>query len=298
MKLFLRSLPRLFKNASNDMKRHFSMTFSSVLSISIALLLSMFMIVVAVNVDYISSNVESQLVLQVSLSPILSEERTEQVGKDLQTIEGVDSVTYSSKEQELEQLIEENGEMFTQYEDSNPLYDIYAVHVAPHEDLDKISSLIRTLPGVADVSYGGSAISKLVSIFDSMRSIGYAAAAALMVLGVFLIRNTISMTISVREDEISIMRTVGAYNFFIVTPFILEGLFIGFYAALGPALLIGIGYTWLYSSLNLSLVSDMLGMYPPYSLLPGVIFYDFAGGLLLGAFGSWLAVRKYIRRVR
>lgn len=274
------------------------MTFSSILSISIALLVTMTMLVIAINVDHISTSVENQLTLQVSLKPILSEEQIEQVGNEILEIPGVESAVYSSREQELEKLIEENGAMFAQYEDSNPLYNIYQVTISELDTLENVSAQIEWIDGVAQVDYGGSRVIQLVHIFDSMRTIGWITAIGLMLLGVFLIRNTTAMAISVREDEISIMRTVGAYNFYIITPFILEGMFIGFFAALIPALLIGIGYPSLYYAFESALASSAFSLYPPQSFLPAILAADFGAGLILGALGSWMAARKYLRRTR
>lgn len=298
MNFFLRSLPRLIHNANTGMKRHFSMTLSSVLSISIALLLSMVMIVIALNVDSVSTSVENQMQLQVTLSPILSDEQIENIYTEIMKVPGVASAEYSSKDQELQKLIDENGEMFAQYEKANPLYNVYIVDIDTVDAMQEVSDGISAIQGVSEVDYGGSSILSLISVFETMRTIGYVMAIGLMILGVFLIRNTIEMTIGLREDEIFIMRTVGAYNFYILLPFILEGIFMGFFASLLPALIIGFGYPAFYSTINSGLMTDVFTLLAPSSFMPGLLTYDFATGLLLGALGAWSAVHRKIRRVR
>lgn len=298
MNFFLRSLPRLIHNANTGMKRHFSMTLSSVLSISIALLLSMVMIVIALNVDSVSTSVENQMQLQVTLSPILSDEQIENIYTEIMKVPGVASAEYSSKDQELQKLIDENGEMFAQYEKANPLYNVYIVDIDTVDAMQEVSDGISAIQGVSEVDYGGSSILSLISVFETMRTIGYVMAIGLMILGVFLIRNTIEMTIGLREDEIFIMRTVGAYNFYILLPFILEGIFMGFFASLLPALIIGFGYPAFYSTINSGLMTDVFTLLAPSCFMPGLLTYDFATGLLLGALGAWSAVHRKIRRVR
>ncbi|MEY8380945.1 permease-like cell division protein FtsX [Ileibacterium valens] len=298
MKLFFRSLPRLIKSANIDMKRHLSMTVSAILSVAIALLLSMAMFMVTINVSKMTQNIEGQLELQVSLSPGLSDDKKESLEKEIQSVSGVGSVTFSSKNQELDKLISENGEMFARYKDANPLYDIYLVEVNPLNTLEDVSDTISTMDGVVEVNYGGGAITRIIDVFSSARLGGLLITVGLMFLGVFLIRNTITMTISTREDEISIMRTVGAYNFYIQMPFILEGISIGFYGALIPTVLVSSVYSWLYYESGGKLVSDIFSMVPPWPMLGYVVAGVFAVGIILGMSGSWLAVRKQIRKVR
>lgn len=298
MILFFKSLPRLFKTANKDMKRHFSMTFSSILSISVALLLSLIMAVIALNVRDISLSIESQMKLQVSLAPSLSQEQTTEIVKQISTMPQVVSAEYSSKEEELDKLIEENGEMFLQYKDANPLYDVITVEVNPKDKLEDMSQKLGQVDGVVEVSYGGAAIQKLISVFDSMRRIGFALAGGLMVLSIFLIRNTIRMTILVRQDEISIMRTVGAYNFYIYMPFLFTGMAMGFWGAFIPSVLVDTAYVMMYKAFQGALVSEMFALQAPFPFLLWLNAAAFAAGLLSGAIGSLLAAGRLIRRTR
>lgn len=298
MKLFLVSLPRLIHNANTDMRRHFAMTFSSVISIAIALFLSMLMAAAALNLDRMAGSIEDQLQLQVAVSPGLDQSQKDELQKEIEAEEGVVSAEYSSRDQELEKLIEESGSTFAQYRESNPLYDVFVVTINPVDTLEQVSSQLETLDGVVSADYGGSTITTLVKVFTSIRIIGYAAVAALVLLGVFLIRNTVKMAIDMRQNEIGIMRTVGAYNFYISTPFIIEGMVMGFWGALIPAVLVDTAYVFFYQSFHGALVSELFTLYPPMPFLFWLTLADFALGLLLGAFGSWMAVRRSIRRVR
>lgn len=102
------------------------------------------------------------------------------------------------------------------------------------------------MDGVVNATYGGSAINTMISLFKNIRVWGSVFVGLMVFIAIFLIRNTIKMTILVRKDEIAIMRTVGAYNWYISFPFVLEGIFIGFWGALGPVLICIFGYTGLY----------------------------------------------------
>ena len=298
MQLFIVSLPRLIHNANMDMRRHFSMTLSSIISIAIALFLSMLMAVAALNLDRIAGSIEDQLQLQVAVSPGLDQEQIALLQREIENTDGVESVTFSTRDEELQKLIDESGSTFSQYRDSNPLYDVFIVTINPIDTLASVSADLAGLDGVVSADYGGSTITTLVKLFSSIRFIGYAAVAALVLLGVFLIRNTVRMAIEMRQNEISIMRTVGAYNFFISMPFIIEGMVMGFWGALIPAVLVDAGYILFYKAFHGALISAIFSLYPPVPFLLWLTAADLALGLILGAFGSRMAVRRSIRRVR
>ena len=300
MLLFFKSLPRLVRSANKDMHRHFSMTFSSIVSIGIALLMALFIFVIYMNVGGFTDQIESEFMIQVSLNPMLEEDEIDELSNSISSLASVKKVTYSSKEDELNALIKENGAMFKQYkgEDKNPLYNVLNVELKDNSKISAVTKKISKMDGVVEATYGGSAISTMVQLFKNIRIWGSVFVGLMVFIAVFLIRNTIKMTILVRKDEIAIMRTVGAYNWYISFPFVLEGIFIGFWGALGPILICVFGYTGLYHVMNGMFFSDMMSMLNPYPFILytalGILFM----GMIVGMFGSYLAVRKYLRWTR
>lgn len=300
MLLFFKSLPRLVRSANKDMHRHFSMTFSSIVSIGIALLMALFIFVIYMNVGGFTDQIESEFMIQVSLNPTLEEDEIDELSNSISSLASVKKVTYSSKEDELNALIKENGAMFKQYkgEDKNPLYNVLNVELKDNSKISAVTKKISKMDGVVEATYGVSAISTMVQLFKNIRIWGSVFVGLMVFIAVFLIRNTIKMTILVRKDEIAIMRTVGAYNWYISFPFVLEGIFIGFWGALGPILICVFGYTGLYHVMNGMFFSDMMSMLNPYPFILytalGILFM----GMIVGMFGSYLAVRKYLRWTR
>ncbi len=300
MLLFIKSLPRMVRSASKDISRHFSTAFSSSLSIAIALLIATFMTVMAASIDQFTKNIESEFVVQVSLLPTVTEEQRQVLTDELSSMKGAGHVTYSTKDQELDELIAQNGEIFSQYagEDRNPLLDVLTVHLENAQQMEAVSKEAAKLDGVASVSYGGSMISKMVDVFDAARTGGWLLVGFMIILAVYLTRISVKMTIHTRQEEIAIMRQVGAYNWYITTPFVFEGLIIGFWGALVPGLLVLLGYPALYNLLGGVLLSDMFVLISPWPFAAFVTAGVFGIGLLTGALGSWLAVRKYLRWYR
>lgn len=300
MLLFIKSLPRMVRSASKDISRHFSTAFSSSLSIAIALLIATFMTVMAASIDQFTKNIESEFVVQVSLLPTVTEEQRQVLTDELSSMKGAGHVTYSTKDQELDELIAQNGEIFSQYagEDRNPLLDVLTVHLENAQQVEAVSKEAAKLDGVASVSYGGSMISKMVDVFDAARTGGWLLVGFMIILAVYLTRISVKMTIHTRQEEIAIMRQVGAYNWYITTPFVFEGLIIGFWGALVLGLLVLLGYPALYNLLGGVLLSDMFVLISPWPFAAYVTAGVFGIGLLTGALGSWLAVRKYLRWYR
>lgn len=298
--LFLKSLPRMIRNANKDASRHFSMTFSSALSIGIALLITMVMTVISANMDQFASHIESEVVVQVSLQPGTTEAQRQDMTVTLNGLDGVDSVVYSTKDQQLNQLIAENGAIFSRYqgEDKNPLFDVLTIHMADASQVDAVSEAAKNMPGTVSVTYGGDIVTKMIQLFSAARIGGYGLSAFMILLAIFLTRTSVKMTIVSRQEELAIMRQVGAYNWYITTPFVFEGLIIGFWGALIPALAVLAGYPLLYNVLNGVFLSDMFVLVTPFPFAPLVAAGIFAIGLVTGALGSWLAVRKYLRWVR
>lgn len=300
MLLFFKSLPRLVRSANKDMHRHFSMTFSSIVSIGIALLMALFIFVIYMNIGGFTDQIESEFMIQVSLNPTLEEDEIAELSNSISSLASVKKATYSSKEDELNALIKENGAMFKQYKgkDKNPLYNVLNVELKDNSKISAVTKKISKMDGVVEATYGGSAISTMVQLFKNIRIWGSVFVGLMVFIAVFLIRNTIKMTILVRKDEIAIMRTVGAYNWYISFPFVLEGIFIGFWGALGPILICVFGYTGLYHVMNGMFFSDMMSMLNPYPFILytalGILFM----GMIVGMFGSYLAVRKYLRWTR
>ena len=300
MLLFFKSLPRLIRSANKDMHRHFSMTFSSIVSIGIALLMALFIFVIYMNVGGFTDQIESEFMIQVSLNPTLDEEEISDLSDTISSMSPVKKVTYSSKEKELDALIKENGAMFKQYkgEDKNPLYNVLNVELKDNSKISSVTKKISKMDGVVEATYGGSAIGTMIRLFKNIRIWGSVFVGLMVFIAIFLIRNTIKMTILVRKDEIAIMRTVGAYNWYISFPFVLEGIFIGFWGALGPVLICVFGYTGLYHMMNGMFFSDMMSMLNPYPFILYTALGILLMGMIVGMLGSYLAVRKYLRWTR
>lgn len=298
MKKRMQNLLAHLADAWRNLIRHISLTVSSVIAVTVTLLIVGVLVVIAGNISDFTDNIESDFQIQATISPGFSEDKEiAELQAQIEQLDHVESCTFSSKEDELQELIAENGEMFRYYEgeDRNPLYDVFRIELDDNRQIDAVSEALNQMDGIVEATYGGDEITVMVSVFEALRSGGAVFVVFLAILALLFIQNTIRMTIQARNTEIAIMRSVGASNWHIRGPFILEGMYIGVLGSIIPIVLISCGYYALYQAFDGVLLSSMFVMKPMWPFIFGVCLILLLGGILVGMAGSFLAVGKYLR---
>lgn len=298
MKKRMQNLLAHLADAWRNLIRHISLTVSSVIAVTVTLLILGVLVVIAGNISDFTDNIESDFQIQATISPGFSEDKEiAELQAQIEQLDHVESCTFSSKEDELQELIAENGEMFRYYEgeDRNPLYDVFRIELDDNRQIDAVSEALNQMDGIVEATYGGDEITVMVSVFEALRSGGAVFVVFLAILALLFIQNTIRMTIQARNTEIAIMRSVGASNWYIRGPFILEGMYIGILGSIIPIVLISCGYYALYQAFDGVLLSSMFVMKPMWPFIFGVCLILLLGGILVGMAGSFLAVGKYLR---
>ena len=277
------------------------MAISSAIAVTITLLIISLFIIFSYNVQNFTKNIESSMEISVMVDYNYEDSAKEDaIQKSIEAIDGVKKVTYSNKDQEFQYYIdsfddEKTKEAFEPFKDDNPMHDAFYVEAASGDQITEIASEIQKIEGVAEVNYGGQSTVSMVDTMAMVRKIGGFLVIGLTLLAIFLIQNTIKLTISARKDEITIMRNVGATNSFIRSPFVIEGIIIGVLGSIIPIALTVWGYTTLYQQSGGVLVSNMFKLVKPNPY----IFY-LAGillgiGVVVGFVGSLLSVNRYLR---
>jgi cell division transport system permease protein len=294
-------ISRPIKEGFSGVGRHLAMAISSAIAVTITLLIISLFIIFSYNVQNFTKNIESSMEISVMVDYNYEDSAKEDaIQKSIEAIDGVKKVTYSNKDQEFQYYIdsfddEKTKEAFEPFKDDNPMHDAFYVEAASGDQITEIASEIQKIEGVAEVNYGGQSTVSMVDTMAMVRKIGGFLVIGLTLLAVFLIQNTIKLTISARKDEITIMRNVGATNSFIRSPFVIEGIIIGVLGSIIPIALTVWGYTTLYQQSGGILVSNMFKLVKPNPY----IFY-LAGillgiGVIVGFVGSLLSVNRYLR---
>ena len=212
----------------------------------------------------------------------------------------VEKLTFKSKQQQAEETAKENEVFSTIIKDwtdeTNPLLDSFELKVKDVDEIKHTAETIKKIDKVNTVSYGEEMVDQLITIFNVVKKVSIAAVLALIIVTAFLITNTIKLAIYARKREIEIMRLVGASNLSIKIPFVIEGLFLGFLGSIVPVIITIYGYTSLYDFFDGKLFSSALAKLiepSPFVYLSSLLLTVI--GILVGMFGSWQAVRKYLK---
>lgn len=290
MNLILRPIREGFKGVF----RHFGMSLSAISAVTVTLIILGVFLLFYDNVNAITSRIEESVQIYVKIDRD-AEGQSVQQEEQISKIAGISSIEFISKHSEIENWINQGLEYSQYVGDNNPLLDAFTVTVDEGADIVKIASQIQNFSWTNEVSYGGEDTVVMIDILNGSRLIGFTFVGSLTLLAVFLISNTIKMSIHSRSTEIGIMRIVGATNGFIRTPFIVEGIIIGLFGSIVPILIVVIGYTRLYNVLDGRLVVEMFRLVEPNLVIYNVSLLIVGIAMLVGVIGSFISVGRFLR---
>lgn len=295
----IRILGRNIRDSLKSVFRNFSLSLASISCITITLVVVAISIILSYNVNNFATLVEKDVTIVVFLDNEIEESQIKTIERKLESLTNIENITFNSKDSIKDEFMETSETykkiMSSWEEGENPLQDTYLVKV---EDIEKIADTakeIEQMEGVDLVKYGAGMVEQLIQVFEIVRNITYGVVLALILVTAFLIANTIKITITSRKREIEIMRLVGASNINIKIPFIFEGLYLGIFGSIIPIVTTIYGYTLLYENFKGQLFSPFIKLVVPTPFVYVVSFILLAIGILVGMFGSWRAVRKYLK---
>lgn len=295
---FFKSIPLHIRFAFKSLFRHFAMTLSAASAVTVTLILFSAFLLIAGNVNKFTENIKDDVSIHVVLkADVESEEQIEEAKQAISSVAGVREAIFSDKINEGKLYIEEKGEEFTDFvgEDVTPLHNAFFVSVNDANQLADVTNIIRSLDMVDSAMYGGNSMSQMISMLNSVRLGMIIFMGLLSALAIFLITNTIKMTIYTRNAEIAIMRNVGATNHFIKMPFMIEGMVIGMLGAIIPCVLTYFGYVYFYDMMGGQIITNMFALQPsiPFVIeIEGVLALS---GMFVGILGSFISTTRYLR---
>ena len=276
------------------------MSLASVLSVVCALAIIGVILAVVINVNYITKQVEKGLEISVYLEENLKDEQKDAIEAKLKENTLVDTVTYKSKKEALESFKETLGEdahlLFGYTEESSPLPDSFTVSLKNPEKIHEVYEYALKINGVKDAVYGEQTVEKLLQFNQFTNIISWAVFAILSLIAVFIIYNTIKITVFSRRTDISIMKYVGATNTYIRFPFIIEGATLGTIGAVIAIMFVRNLYYFVVGMIQSAIEYMPMGttLAPAGSVMfkIGVIFIVY--GILLGSVGSLFSIKKFL----
>ncbi len=296
--MHIRTIRRHFRESFKSLGRNGWMTFASISAVTVTLLLVGVFFVLMMNINNMASNIEKDVEIRAHIDPAASEADIQKIAAEIEGIPQVQKVKFSPKEEELTNLMEdlgEEGQVFKLFEQDNPLSDVYIIKTKTPKDVIKVAKEIESYNFIQHVKYGQGYVERLFTFVDISRNIGIVLILGLLFTAMFLISNTIKITIVARRKEIEIMRLVGATNSFIRWPFFLEGLWLGVLGAIIPIFLIASAYLNLYEYLTPKITVkfvELLEFNPFVYQISGILILL---GALIGIWGSLMSVRKFLK---
>lgn len=259
-----------------------------------------------INVQYIVKNAEEGVAITVLFNEDVDQASINMIGEQILGCDGVTNVDYISAEQAWDEFSkdyfggEEEAEKWSEgFINDNPLANSssYSVYVDKIENQDAVVAYIQGLEGVREVNQLKSATDTLSTFNSLLTTIAVTIILILLCVAVFLISNTVSMGISIRKEEIGIMKLIGANNSFVRAPFVIEGLIIGIIGSLIPLVILFVLYEKViefiltkFSMLNN--VMQFLGVFQVFEVLVPVALVL---GMGIGLFGSTITIRKHLK---
>lgn len=284
-----------FKNVFKNKKS----TFSAIISMCISMLVFGLFFLIGENVNHIMNTVEASQEIQVFIKNDATEEEIKEIGEKIKAIEGVNKATYVSKEEALDIMQEKVGEksyLLKGYEENNFLPASYKITLTDLKLASQVEAQINEIENIKKITSSNETISKLISIAKVVRIITVAILIGLVVGSIFIIANTIKLTVYARRREISIMKYVGATNSFIRWPFSVEGIVIGIISAAISVLIVGGVYKIVAAKLLETTIVKSLGItFVGFSqMFTMIILVYLCLGIGIGIIGSTLSMKKYL----
>ncbi len=294
----IRSFFYSIKQSFQQIARNKTMTFSSVLSITAMLLILGLFFVMVVNINIMTENAKNQFdMIEIYLLDDTTDEQIDQMITNISTQENVKNVEYLSKDDAMAEMKERWGENSYLLDglSENPLPRSIRITVNDVENAESVVTYARGLSGVEDIKYSRTEVEKILKITDAIQMIALIIIIFLIIVSIVVVSNTVKLTVMARGREISIMKYVGATNWFIRGPFLGEGIIIGIVASAISGGLITLLYKWLtenYSQKMLALFST--GLVPLEFMSTNLIIIFLALGVGIGAVGSIISMRKFL----
>ncbi|MBS5935506.1 MAG: permease-like cell division protein FtsX [Veillonella sp.] len=293
----LRTFSYFVKEAFKSMRRNGLMTLASISTVALSLFMLGVFLCGVVNLNNMAASLETQVQLSVYLKDDLTTNQIMETGKAVKSQPNIKELKFVTKDQALQdfksRLGDDQKQMIDSLEGVNPLPNSYIVTFENPQDVKLAAKELATVPGVESVHYGQDVVDELFKITQIIRIGGIVLIAFLAAATLFIISNTIRLTVFARRKEIAIMKYVGATNGFIRWPFVIEGMLLGCIGGLIAVACTGEFYYFITSEIEQS-----LAFFPLVPMFP--IFYQLAVALLIigifvGAIGSAISLRQYMR---
>ena len=284
------------KETYKSIRRNGFMSFASISTVAVSLLVLGMFLMIFLNTNNLAQYLESQVQVSVYMQDSATAKELASVKDKLTKMPGVVKVTQVRKQQALERFKKRLGDqqqLLNSLGKENPFPNSFEVQVDSPERIKVLTPQIGQLPKVETAKFGQEVVEHLFQLTKILRFGGIILVIFLAMATLFIISNTIRLTVFARRKEVIIMKYVGATDWFIRWPFLLEGMTLGFCGAFVASLFINSIYSGLLERIHATLA--FLPLLPTYPLLLYVDVFLLVAGTGIGALGSYISLRKFLQ---
>lgn len=284
------------KETYKSIRRNGFMSFASISTVAVSLLVLGMFLMIFLNTNNLAQYLESQVQVSVYMQDSATDKELAAVKEKLTKMPGVVKVTQVSKQQALERFKKRLGDqeqLLNSLGKDNPFPNSFEVQVDSPERIKVLTPQLGQLPKVETAKFGQEVVEHLFQLTKILRFGGILLVVFLAMATLFIISNTIRLTVFARRKEVIIMKYVGATDWFIRWPFLLEGMTLGFFGAVVAFILINSIYYGLLERIHATLA--FLPLLPTSPLLLYVDLFLLVAGTGIGALGSYISLRKFLR---
>lgn len=292
------SVKYFIKDAFKSIVRNKTLSIASMATVAATLFILGVVTLTMANVNKAVDHIGSKVEVKVFIKEDITSDQQDALRGKLESIEGVKEVTLETKEQALEKVKEQmkdDSELLTAgFDEKNPFPGSFTVKVTKPEVVDTIIENVKTAEGVEKIKDARDIIDKISKLTSSIKVVGIIAFVVFILVSLFLIGNTIKITVYSRKREIGIMKYVGATDWFIRWPFIIEGVILGIAGGVVSTIVLNIAYAMIVNNIpsETLLGFTLVGV----SYIWKVIVWEFIlSGIFIGTVGSIISMRKFLK---
>ena len=296
MAMSLRTKEYFIREAFVSIRRNGLMSVAAISTVAISLLVLGLFLVLVFNINNMASMLESQVQITVYVKDEVSNDKMTELKGQLAKLTGVTKVDFTSKEQAMKDFRKRLGDqkdLLDSLGEVNPLPNSFAVHVDKPENLKPIAEKIKKLENIESMRFGQEIIEQLFKVTYFIRVGGLVLIVFLTFATLFIVSNTIRLTVFARRKEVSLMKYVGATDWFIRWPFLLEGMILGLVGSGLACVLIGVVYSVIVEQIHSTLA--FMPILPKQPLLGNVSLLIVFLGMTIGAIGSFISLKKFLK---
>ena len=292
----VRTIEYYIREVFISLRRNNWMSVASIGTVAVSLFIFGMFLMMVMNMNKLAENMESQVQINVYLLDKVDKEQARDIEKDLKEIEGVESVGFVTKDEAMERFKDRLGDQKTlldALDETNPLPDSFEVTVTNPDLVKTAAEKMEKLDGVECAKYGQDVMEHLFEITRLLRIFGFTLMLVLAFATLFIISNTIRLTVFARRKEIAIMKYVGATDWFIRWPFVMEGMVLGLFGSIIAAMVLRTAYTAMAEK-----VYDTLAFFPLIPEQPFLTYITIVvviSGMVVGAIGSAVSIKKFLK---